>query len=172
MQEYSTRALVLDIEKVGERDGRVVLYTEELGKVVARAKSLYAINSKLAGHLQPLTIAQVRVVEKKGFQVVDALAVYRYTAGASPQKVIELLAAARLISELTSPQQPDDQLWELIVGGNLVSRPLLKILGFDPAHAVCSRCRHSSPKHFLLRDAVYLCTACMTRARMREGIVV
>ena len=171
MQETSTLALVLDITQTGEQDGRVVLFTQAAGKIIARAKSLYKPRSKLAAHVQPLSIVQVRLVEKKGVQVVDALLVRRYGGNATgPTQTIELLSAARLIGELTSLNQPDDQLWSVIASGKLVSRQLLKVLGFDPEHASCSRCHKHEPTHFLLRDAVYICSTCFGLAGRTIGV--
>lgn len=166
MQEHSTRALVIDIDRANESDARVTLYTELLGKVVARARSLYKPKSKLAAHLQPLTLTQVRLVEKHGIQVVDSLTERRLITTDTPKVVaLELLGVARLISELTHEYQPDNQLWEVIRSGNLMSRELLRVLGFDPDHAGCHECRSPRPQHFILRDSVYLCANCFQKSR-------
>ena len=173
MQETTTHALVLDIVQTGEHDARVTLYTEAAGKLVARAKSLYKPQSKLAAHLQPLTIAHVRLVEKKGMQIVDALALRRYgDVDKGATATVELLATLKLLTELTTAHQPDRELWGLIAGGKLVSSSLLKALGFDPEHARCDRCHGERPSHFLLRDTVYLCRDCFVIARVPGGLVV
>ena len=75
MVEYFTEALVLDKEDSGDLDARIILYTEDLGKITAKAKSVKRITSKLNGHLEPLNFIQVRLVEKNGFQIVDALTI-------------------------------------------------------------------------------------------------
>jgi len=73
MQEYVTEAVVLDTVPSAELDVRVSLFTKKFGKLVARAKSVKKITSKLAGHLEPGNIIKIRLVEKKGLQLVDAL---------------------------------------------------------------------------------------------------
>ena len=164
---------MLDIMQTGEHDARVTLYTEAAGKLVARAKSLYKPQSKLAAHLQPLTISHVRLVEKKGMQIVDALTLRRYgDVDKSAPATVELLATLKLLAELTTAHQPDRELWGLVAGGKLVSSSLLRVLGFDPEHARCDRCSSAEPSHFLLHDTVYLCRDCFTIARAPGTFVV
>lgn len=166
-------ALVLDVKQTGESDARVTLFTQSAGKIVARARSLYKSNGKLAGHLQTLTIAQVRLVEKKGIQIVDALSERKLmSATTAPAEVVQLLSVARLIDELTQPQQPDERLWELIESGQLLNRQLLGVLGFDPEHASCDRCQKTQPSHFALRETVYLCRECFGRQRSTSAVVI
>ena len=55
MLEYETRAIVLAKRTAGETDGRIALYTEELGKVDVIAKGLKKIIAKLSHHLEPLS---------------------------------------------------------------------------------------------------------------------
>lgn len=169
MNEFATNALVLDITQTGEYDGRIILFTETAGKITARAKSLFKLGGKLAGHLQPLTIAQVRLVEKKGVQIVDAITVKRLVTAITPAtEAKRLLAVARLIDELTQPHHPDGDLWALIDSGRLMQRELLTVLGFDPEHAKCNRCEKTNPNHFLIRDAVYVCTPCFQKIGARS----
>ncbi len=173
MNEITTSALVLDSKQTGEYDGRVTLFTQSGGKIIARARSLYKANGKLAAHLQPLTIVQVRLVEKKGIQIVDALAQQRLiTPATTPAQAVQLLSVARLITELTQPQQPDQDLWNLIATGRLMSRELLAVLGFDPEHASCDRCQKKQPSHFLLREAVYVCKDCFGAIRAPASVVI
>ena len=165
MNERMTEALVLSIQQTGEADGRVTLFTRDFGKVVARAKSMYKPTSKLAAHLQPLSVCQVRLVEKKGVQVVDAVRRHTYAPqGSTSAELIRMLGAAELLRELTHPGQHDPVVWGLIASGHLASRGLLKALGFDPDHARCSRCEKNPPRYFLTRETVYICEPCASKA--------
>src|SRR5271167_182762 len=104
MQEYVTRAVVLDKEaRGGHADARYSFFTERYGKIAARAKSSRKIVSKLAGHLEPGTLAAVRIIEQHGAQVVDALKFAR--AGIS---MPDLAALNRLLGEW----EPDAELWQ------------------------------------------------------------
>lgn len=165
MNERLTEALVLATEQTGEADGRVTLFTRDNGKVIARAKSMYKPTSKLAAHLQPLAVCQVRLVEKKGVQIVDAVRLHTYAPHSSTSaELLRMLGAAELLRELTHPGQHDAVVWGLIASGKLASRGLLKALGFDPDHALCSRCNQNPPRYFLTRETVYVCEPCVSRA--------
>ena len=73
MQEYLSEAVVLDRLANGDLNGRVVFLTKRFGKLVGKARSIRKITSKLSGHLQPGNLVQVRMIEKNGLQIVDAL---------------------------------------------------------------------------------------------------
>ena len=166
MREYVTDAVTLRKEPVGEADVTVTLYTERLGRVLARATSARKITSRLSAHLEPLTFLAARLVEKRGsgngavrFQVVDALA--RGRLRCSP-RVLRLL-------EATTPEgEPDAALWSLLQsGGDVDLRAVLRAVGFDPRHAHCDRCRNEAITHFSLPDTAYLCTSCVEVWRRR-----
>ncbi|MDP3015152.1 MAG: DNA repair protein RecO [bacterium] len=160
MIEYSTKSLVLDEENINELDKLVYLYTEELGKVVARAKSARKITSKLAAYLEPLNFIRVRLVEKNGFQIVDALSFDKIAA--SQQN----LAISQFIKEMTAELQPDKKLWRFIrqsAEKNFSYRPLLKILGFDPDFARCHICDSPSVVYFFKNDQIFFCQRCFLR---------
>ncbi len=82
MHEYVTKAVVLDkATHGGEVDARYSFFTERYGKIRAKAKSSRKIVSKLAGHLEPGTLASVRIIEQHGTQVIDALKIARVPIG-------------------------------------------------------------------------------------------
>lgn len=162
MIEHFTDAFVLDLEDAGELDGLVYLYTKELGKVVARAKSIKKITSKLAGHLQPLNIARVRLVEKRNFQIVDALALNKL------KPTSEALEFFHFLKDMTFELQTDKGLWMTVrkafqdfKSGNKISyRPILKVLGFDPDFADCSSCGNKKVIYFYKEDQLFFCQKC------------
>lgn len=169
MIEYFTKAFVLDSENINELDKLVYLYTEELGKVVARAKSARKITSKLAAYLEPLNFIRVRLIEKNGFQVVDALNFNRIAV--SPQS----LAINRFIKEMTAEIQPDKKLWRFIrrlADKNFSYRPLLKILGFDPDFARCQICDSRSVAYFSKNDHIFFCRQCSSKVPKNEIILM
>jgi DNA repair protein RecO (recombination protein O) len=161
MQEFVTDAIVLDIEQTGEYDARVHFFTKELGRISARARSLFKSQSKLAGHLQPLSLVTIRLVIKNGIQVVDAMMKMNFAFKQEPRKIKDLIAVARLIREMTQENQTEPELWSLIEEGDILSKRLLKVMGFDPEHALCSKCDANKPSSFILKDAIYLCSKCI-----------
>src|SRR4030043_713912 len=130
MKEFLTEALVLDVEDSAEFDKSVILYTKELGRISAKAKGARKITSKLIGHLQPLDFTRVRLVEKNGFQIADALTFKKM------ERSSESLAMVKFVKEMTPDLQPDNNLWSLLRKNKKFSnKNVLGVLGFDPAFA-------------------------------------
>ena len=131
MQEYITRAVVLDIEPIKELDDRFSLYTEKYGKLKPRTTSTHKITSKLIGHLQPGYITNVRLVERRGLRLVDALK--QGKSGTSPVKLY-------LLDQLLHEAEPDEEIWNLLTNGDFSWVQMLGVLGWDPTHATCAKC--------------------------------
>jgi len=164
MIEYFTNALVLDAEDSGEFDKLIVLYSKDLGKVVAKSRSVRKITSKLAGHLQPLNFTRIRLVEKNGFQITDALALEKI----KPSK--EALEILQFIKEMTFELQPDKHFWSVIkkIFENLKNnkkisyRPMLKALGFAPDFSRCHICHSKFVTYFSKSEQIFLCRRCVS----------
>lgn len=165
MREYLTEAIVLDREISGETDARIFLYTKELGRVMARARSAGFITSRLSSYLQPLRHVQARLVEKNGIQVVDALPVGR---GQRPSS--ELVGLCQIVRALTSEHHADEKLWNELVAQKPSALRLLTVLGFDPRHATCVSCEAKNPEYFSSRDAHYYCVKCVRAFSSIEGL--
>ncbi len=173
MTEYFTDALVLDQEMSGEFDKIVYLYTKDFGKIAARAKSLRKITSKLAGHLEPLNFVKVRLVEKNGFQIVDALATVKF------KKTTANLEACHFIKEMTFELQPDKKLWLVIKknfkdfkGVKFSYKSLLEVLGFSSTFAKCQICNKKSIAYFLIPDTVFLCRSCANNSKINKNELI
>ncbi len=163
MREYVTEAIVLKKEPVREFDVRLSLYTRELGKVKALVTSARKPLSKLSPHVEPLSIAQVRLAEKGGVQLTDAL-----RKGVLPKKHVGVLT---LLDAVLQVGERDDRLWSLLTR-DFSLEEVLAALGFDPNFAVCETCGKSAPNIFLLKDARYACAECVPYMFSREEYVV
>ncbi len=190
MTEYLTEAIVLDKKESGDFDSLVSLYTKDLGKVVARAKSVRKITSKLAGHLEPLNFVRVRLIEKNGFQVVDALAPkQKKEARSSIENFSKSLALLQFIKEVSYELQPDPYFWReirKILSGDFsaydrssegreeksIYRNLLKILGFNPKFADCHQCHSKPVNYFYKKDQLFFCGKCVSKIPKDEVIFV
>jgi recombinational DNA repair protein (RecF pathway) len=160
MQEYLSRAVVLDKEARNDVDARYSLFTERYGKIAAKATSSRKIVSKLAGHLEPGMLAAVRIIEQHGTRVVDALA-----AGRVGAPIADLAALNQLLPEW----QPEHDLWSELGHGSFSWSRTLAILGWDPHGAVCAQCNmlNRPARHFYLARQEFFCTPCAaTFARM------
>ncbi len=157
MKEHFTEALVLDKEIFGELDQRVFLYTQLLGKIAAKVRSGRRITSKLSPHLEPLNFVQVRLIEKNGFQIADALRISRLPVQVRNFKILKLIKAS------VFDGHPDLQLWSLLKKNIASELTVLKLLGFDYALAVCQICGNPKPEIFSFRDSDYFCKRCLAK---------
>lgn len=153
MEEYVTDAIVLAKEPRGERDSRYVLFTDRFGKIVARAKGSRRITSKLAGHLEPGTMAKVRFIDKGSAQIVDALKSFR--ADISPEDL-------SLLNDLLPDMQADAELWFRLVRQPFSWNDILRTLGWDPRGALCALCRRAAGWFFMPRQE-FLCDSCVSK---------
>ena len=160
MQEYSSEAVVLDRLPNGDLNGRVVFLTKRFGKLVGRVKSIRKITSKLSGHLQPGNLVQLRMIEKNGLQVVDALKKSRLSLN---------LAELRFLGELLAEAEPEFTIWEMLVTGRFSWNTALKTLGWDPDFASCAMCA-SKIEAFHQRTQEFFCKNCASKLRQDEVI--
>lgn len=175
MTEHYTEAFVLDREDFKEHDGMVHLYTEELGKVSARARGLKKILSKSSAHLEPLNVVRVRLMHMKSghFQIIDVLPHHEVSVREKKKdkKQCEmLLAMATFIDKMTCELHPDHYLWNVIkkiigidVDEATMYRFLLKAFGFDPQYAVCNVCQYEKVSCFLHDDHGFYCGDCASK---------
>ncbi len=160
MHEYRSEAVVLDAVPAGESDTRFFLYTKRFGRIVARAKSARKITSKLTPHLQVGDVADVRVVEKNGLRVADALKIRRLSHGPG-----DLSALNRLLHDA----ERDDGLWSVLRDAAYNWRAVLTLLGWDPERAVCARCRKAGTA-FLIGTQEFVCAT--HASKLPPGTVV
>ncbi|MBI2591817.1 MAG: recombination protein O N-terminal domain-containing protein [Candidatus Brennerbacteria bacterium] len=134
MREYLTDAIVLGHERSGDFDVRLDFYTRDFGRLKAKAKSLKKTTSKLAGHLEPLTLAKIRLIEKNGFLVADALTINRFEQlRAAPRLFAEGLRLVDFFKAVVLEGEPDFNLWRWLknslITGKISYDGLKKILG-------------------------------------------
>jgi recombinational DNA repair protein (RecF pathway) len=153
MEEYVSDAVVLAKGPRNEQDGRYALFTEQFGKIVARAVSSRRITSKLAGHLEPGTVAKVRFVDKGSAQIVDALKSSRVDV--APRDL-------DLLDDLLPDMQADRELWTDLTQKPFSWNGILRTLGWDPHGAVCALCQRTAMWFFIPRQE-FLCDACVSK---------
>ncbi len=154
-----TEALVLRHRRLGEADRIVTLLTPGHGKRDAVAKGALRPRSRLAGHLEPLSLVELVLARGRTLDII--------TQAESRQPFpqlhagLERLAAALYLLELTDrltvEQQEPDAVFELLLealgrlergdGLHLVSRTfelaLLEAAGFRPEWERCVACARS-----------------------------
>lgn len=183
MIEHYTEAFVLDSEDFKEHDGMVHLYTEELGKVSARARGLKKILSKSSAHLEPLNFVRVRLMNMKSgyYQIIDVLPHHEVSVREKKKDVKRcgvLLAMAEFVRRMTYELHPDQYLWNMLkriavmdIDEATMYRALLKAFGFDPQYAVCNACQRPEVSHFLHDDHGFYCAQCASKTSM-NGVLL
>jgi len=152
MQEYLTDAVVLNKIPNGDLDTRYVLFTRRFGKLTAKAKSARKITSKLAPHLEPGTLSAVRLIEKNGLQVVDAL---------KKESLVLPIRELHLLGEVLAEAEPEKGIWASLTNGKLRWPEILKVLGWDPGQAQCAMCGTATPEYFDYRSQDFFCADCL-----------
>lgn len=161
MFEAVTEAIVLDKTDSDEFDSRVYLYTKDFGKITAKIKSARKIASKLAAHTEPLNLITVRIIDKNGAQLVDALSENIKIKNAEAIKIFYL------VKELAAEGERDLTLWNFLkklLTEKFEERKTLEalsILGFDPTFAQCSRCHKGKPEKFSVSEMAFYCKKCL-----------
>lgn len=169
-KEIYTRALVLARRESGEWDGMISLFTEDYGKVMARAKSIRKITSKLSSHLQPLHFVFIRLAHlpgpRDGFGVIDCVADEKFL-GVDAHRRFDLLPVLSFLDRFLCELETDRRLWAFLTkffsskfSYHEAAGELLSILGFDSRHASCARCAKKEAVSFLFYDQEFLCAAC------------
>ena len=154
MQEYVGEAIVLGKRFSGDCDNRYALFTRRFGKVSARAKSARKITSKLAGHLEPGNVIRVRLIEKNGLQIADALKETRLEVA---------LEDLSLLSDLLPEGEAEPALWAHCRAGIFAWRNILRVLGWDPEYATCAACGSPEIFSFHIPGQEFFCRHCASK---------
>ena len=146
-----------------EFDERLTLYCEGLGKVSAKTISTKKILSKLSPHLIPGNVISARLVEKNELQLVDALKV-----GETSLTLTDLYRVDYLLED----EQPDREIWNILLAKSFDWIRLLSIAGWDGRHATCSRCFSKNIYFFDLLNQVYLCEKCQAYQTAENSLLL
>ena len=176
---YKTEAIVLRQRKLGEADKIVTLYTSHQGKLDAVAKGVRRTKSRLAGHLEPLTLGAYLLAEGRELDIVtQADTVEAFPALRDDlERLSRGLYCAELVERLTPERSEANPVFRLLAEtlGYLNSAPeyelvarrfelrLLGELGYRPSLVECAVCgkRLEPEANFWSSDAGgALCPGC------------
>ncbi len=153
---YKTQAIVLKQRKLGEADKIMTLFCANRGKVDAVAKGVRRTKSRLAGHLEPLTLGSYLVAEGRELDIitqaetVDAFAplredLERLSRGLYCAELVERLLPDRseanpvfLLLKDTLERLCREEQYDLAV--RWFEMRLLDDLGYRPSLETCAVC--------------------------------
>ncbi len=146
---YNLTAIILKRQSFKDDDLLITLYSLEKGKLILQAKGAKKILSKLAGHLEPVTLSNLNVTFGKNIdQLIGAQIINSYH---KLKNNLQVLGYANyfieLIDKLTSDDHPDKNIFTLlnksldylerhnqyILARISFGFKLLYLLGFNPA---------------------------------------
>lgn len=148
---YALSALILARAPIREDDLLVTVYSRERGKLRLVARGAKKILSKLAGHLEPVTLSILNVTAGKNMdQLIGASAVEYYGGVRGDFMRIQLAADfLALLDELNLEHHADERIFNLTLKyldflnnndynsetADLAAKfKLLALLGYNPAH--------------------------------------
>ena len=154
---YATEGIVLKQMPLGEADRVLTIYTPDLGKLRAVARSVRRSRSRMAGHLEPLTRTRVSISEGRSLDHIgeaETLQSYR-PLREDLELVSKAMYLADLVDSFTVDRSPSAALFDLLAGSlarletarnaDQVLRyfevRLLHTSGFGPELRECVECR-------------------------------
>lgn len=175
MFEYLTQAIVLNSRPQKESDRLVDIYTKDFGRLEAKVIGGRKVLSKLAPHLDLFNVVTVRLVDKNKITVTDVLTDERFEKERrNPEFYHSAFRIFSLVRVLAPAAAPDLHLWHYLVkslrnrSGDV--KTLLKIFGYDPAHASCDHCHKNRVAVFRAKDQSFFCKDCGLKMRADELI--
>ncbi len=163
----------------GEAGKQLVVYTPAQGKVSMLAQGVKRATSKLAGHLEPLSLCFIVAVRGRNLDTVtqaDTVEPFIH-ARMDTDRVFYALLVAELLDKFTLEHEENAALWDLLVNTlrridkeddpwvptSYFQTRLLTISGYMPELALCVECSSSlDPKelYYSTRLGGTLCAAC------------
>jgi len=154
---YNIKAIVLNRKSYSENDSRVMVYSQESGKLELTARGAKKIKSKSAGHLEPFNLVDIMVIRGQNHDYVGT-AVSEKCYGDIKGDLAKLFAAGRafkIINQLIKPGLADQEIFELLkeylevlntakkdfeILTSLFIFKFLAMLGHKPELAFCTCC--------------------------------
>jgi recombinational DNA repair protein (RecF pathway) len=163
MREYVSEAVVLAKMPSNHNDARYSIFTKRFGKMVAKGVSARKITSKLAGHLEPGTLARVRLIERGGLTVVDAL---------KERRIGISLSDLNFLSRLLAENEPEPFVWDLLEQDRFSWDATLQALGWDSHYARCVVCGTTPVAGFSVVRQEFFCARCTAKMFKNEMIML
>lgn len=192
-ETYRLEAIILQRQPFRESDTRVVVMSRERGKLELVARGTRKIRSKLAGHLEPISLVEMMAVRGRRYDYVGS-AISREAFVAIKEDLDKLTVVGQVISilmRLVKFGERDEKLFALLtdyltffnqtgkanhrfITGAFYLR-LLGLLGYQPDAYACADCGEKimpgNENFFDARLGGIICGKCRSRKGMNERIM-
>jgi len=115
-ETYNTKAIILNRLSFREYDSRAIVYSIDKGKLELVTRGTKKIQSKLAGHIEPLNLSDIMVVCGKQFNYIgSAVNEDCYLELKNDLDKVKISGKGiKLFNELIKPEQADKELFFLL----------------------------------------------------------
>ena len=192
-ESLNTQALVLKRHDWREHDSRVVLYTKKFGKISLVARGIKKITSKIAGHIEPISLADIMILKGKSFNYLGSSLITNSYLNIKHDLNAVYFAGRSLavFDNLVKEDSPDEELFDFLiyylaslddlavsglkkeVGEDFFSYfifQILAILGYKPELYHCLNCRkiiEPTGNSFNFRLGGLICPRCLADNKQR-----
>lgn len=158
---YKTPAIVLRQRRLGERDKVITLYSAEHGKIDAVAKGVRRMQSRLAGHVEPLSHGNFMLARGRNLDVITQVQTIEafQSLREDLSRLSHALYACELVDRATEEREENFPLYRALLDTlrrltedrdlDLVLRffemSLLMLLGYGPQTERCVSCNGELP---------------------------
>jgi len=116
-ETFNIKGIILKRDDFRETDGRVLVYSQEKGLLELIARGTKKAKSKLAAHLEPMSLVEIMVIKGKNYDYVgSALAqdCFRGLKG-DYNKIVSAGKVLRRVSETVKTHEVDENIFFLLV---------------------------------------------------------
>lgn len=192
-ESQNTQALIIKRHDWREHDSRVVLYTKRFGKVSLVARGVKKIKSKIAAHVEPLSLADIMILKGKVFDYLGSSLITKSHLNIKSDLNALYFAGRSLgvFDNLVKEGVPDEELFDFLIYyfdflDNLASGGLKKeagedffsyfifqilaILGYKPELYHCLSCKRKiepTGNSFNFRLGGLICPHCLGDNKQR-----
>jgi DNA repair protein RecO (recombination protein O) len=187
-ETYRASAIILSSQPFREYDGKKTIYSLEKGRLDLIARGVKRVKSKLAAHLEPLSLSEIMVIRGRKFDYVGAVA--SRNCYLSIKKDLAALEAVgrgvRIFNKLVSQEEGDKTVFFLLknfldflnqeaknsqkdsleIWADFFILKLLAILGYEPEMSNCLKCHKKispSDNNFDLNQGGLICKSCSSK---------
>ena len=155
---YRSESVILSYTPLGEADLLVTMYTQDHGKVRAVGKGARRSTSKLVGHLEPLTVVNMSLINGRSMDIISQAEVIQSFSSLKEDLtgISKGLYLAEMIDGFGSENSPSPHLYQLMIDTLTVLQAdsslemplrffefhLLQVSGLMPELYFCVECRN------------------------------
>jgi DNA repair protein RecO (recombination protein O) len=156
-ETYNVKAIIINRKSFSEDDSRAVVYSQELGKLDLIARGAKKIKSKLAGHLEPISLAELMVVRGRQYNYVGAAVSKKCYINIKNDldKLVSVGRIFKIVDKQIKPGVEDKEIFNLLedyldiadsnkadinIFSSFFILKFLARLGFSPQLSFCVNC--------------------------------